>query len=248
MNNMIKEIPISISAWDWELVKKTSIVECEEPLISMSYLPEKIILSPQYYLQNINGSLPEIYARKTVFKKLASAAKNLPTGYRFIIFDSWRPVEVQKELFRIALDRVQNKYPSKSETDAIQIASVYVAYPESGPFAIFPHGTGGAVDLSIADENGMLLNMGTNFDDCTEKSQTFYFEKMLHRKTELTQDEEEALQNRRLLYTVMTDAGFTNYINEWWHYDYGNQNWAYSSRNKQAIYGQAFLKFPWKSL
>ena len=24
----------------------------------------------------------------------------------------------------------------------------------------------------------------------------------------------------------MEDAGFTNYEEEWWHFDYGNQNWA----------------------
>lgn len=44
--------------------------------------------------------------------------------------------------------------------------------------------------------------------------------------------------NRRLLYTVMVEAGFTNYPLEWWHYDYGDQFWGHLSK-RDAIYGLA---------
>ncbi|MCG4287414.1 D-alanyl-D-alanine dipeptidase, partial [Lactobacillaceae bacterium KNUT 0156] len=52
-------------------------------------------------------------------------------------------------------------------------------------------------------------------------------------------------ENRRLLYHVMTQAGFTNYIEEWWHFDYGNQNWATVSKRDFAVYGATKPAFPW---
>ena len=35
----------------------------------------------------------------------------------------------------------------------------------------------------------------------------------------------------------MTEAGFQNYEEEWWHYDYGNVTWARKAHKQQAIYG-----------
>ena len=42
-------------------------------------------------------------------------------------------------------------------------------------------------------------------------------------------------KNRRMLYNVMTAAGFTNLPSEWWHYDYGDNMWAQLTGGK-AIY------------
>ena len=44
------------------------------------------------------------------------------------------------------------------------------------------------------------------------------------------------MQNRRLLFNAMVDQGFTNYSEEWWHFDYGNQFWALIN-GVHAIYG-----------
>jgi D-alanyl-D-alanine dipeptidase len=87
--------------------------------------------------------------------------------------------------------------------------------------------------------------MGADFDETTERSATDYFEKKLAAKERLTASEEEALFNRRMLYAVMTRAGFTNYPDEWWHYDYGNQNWAMLRGEKTATYGTAEPQFRW---
>ena len=67
--------------------------------------------------------------------------------------------------------------------------------------------------------------MGTGFDDFTEKSLTSHFESQ----------SSDIRDNRRLLYRVMTEAGFTNYPLEWWHYDYGDSFWSYYT-GKPAIY------------
>lgn len=244
MKNEFKQTAIPILPTAGSGKNQIEIRESGEKLVSMAYLPEKIIMSPQYYIQNIKGTLPEIYARKTVLTKLVEAARLLPAGCHFVIFDCWRSLNAQESLFNIYQQRLEKQYPSKSMAEIAQLASVFVARPKTSSF---PHGTGGAVDLSIADENGLLLNMGTDFDDCTEKSGTPYFEKQLALGFRLNQEDTEALQNRRLLYAVMTHVGFTNYIEEWWHFDYGNRGWARVTGSPYAIYGQTCPSFPWKN-
>ena len=50
---------------------------------------------------------------------------------------------------------------------------------------------------------------------------------------------EEARANRRMLYWLMIEAGFTNHPDEWWHYSYGDQMWAKLSNKPAAFYGAA---------
>jgi D-alanyl-D-alanine dipeptidase len=83
--------------------------------------------------------------------------------------------------------------------------------------------------LTIVDEQGKPLDMGTEFDSFKETAHTAYFEKQNGKQAEAIRE------NRRLLYHVMTAAGFTNLPTEWWHYDYGDRFWAYY-KGQDAIY------------
>ena len=47
---------------------------------------------------------------------------------------------------------------------------------------------------------------------------------------------EQARDNRRLLYNLMTSVGFVNYRCEWWHYAYGERQWAVLT-GKSPFYG-----------
>jgi D-alanyl-D-alanine dipeptidase len=77
--------------------------------------------------------------------------------------------------------------------------------------------------------------MGTAFDQMGEKCLTRYYEMKLEKGERLNRKDQEALENRRLLFDFMTSAGFTNYHEEWWHYDYGNQFWG-KIKDENAIY------------
>lgn len=113
-------------------------------------------------------------------------------GYTLVIYDCYRPYGYQKVMYDIVND------------------PRYVAPPGKGS----NHNRGRAIDLSLADENGNLLDMGTPFDDFSAKSH--YEVKGLSR---------EARRNRKALHTIMKRAGFTPYNNEWWHFDYKKQNY-----------------------
>ena len=74
--------------------------------------------------------------------------------------------------------------------------------------------------------------MGSAFDEFTDRTSTAYYE---NEKNEVIRD------NRRMLFHVMTEAGFTNLPSEWWHFDYGDRFWGFYN-NCPAIYRGAFTK------
>lgn len=78
--------------------------------------------------------------------------------------------------------------------------------------------------------------MGTTFDYFEPKAGTRYFEDKIELGEELSGLELAALKNRRLLYHLLNDVGFTNYREEWWHFDYGDQFWGKLSGDA-AVYG-----------
>jgi len=241
-----KAIP-PLKKLDWEDIARIPIDESDQELIPASYMPEKIIVRPFYYLEGIKGSLPECYLRNSVLDKLLLATNYLRPGYKFIIFDSWRPYRIQKRLFEIYLNKLKKENPDEKIDYLKKMASKYVAPPSTNKNAPSPHITGGAIDISIVNEKGKLLNMGTKFDEANQRSNTRYYERLKIKQGGLTDKESEFLYNRRLLYNIMIDVGFTNYPEEWWHYDYGNQSWAYFNNRHSAIYGQSEPEFIWKN-
>ena len=115
----------------------------------------------------------------------AAATLARPLGLRLRIFDALRPVEAQWALW--------NARPDPE----------FIADPRRGS----PHSRGVAVDLTLLDESGRNLDMGTPFDAFTPLSH--------HGRTDVSA---EAQRNRLLLMGLMTAAGWDFYRNEWWHY------------------------------
>ena len=187
-----------------------------------------------YPLLGFKNAVKGCYLRKTVYELLLKAQANLPKGYRLRIWDAWRPLALQKELYEVYRQDLISTFKlstlPKNEQD--NIISKYIAIPSENPDLPPAHTTGGAVDLTLIDENGNELDMGTGFDDFSDKAATDYFEGCEFNGSEVR-------KNRQILKSAMEGAGFTNLPSEWWHYDYGNENWAKYSKNK-AIYKGVF--------
>ena len=109
---------------------------------------------------------------------------------RFKIFDAFRPLEGQWTLWQ--------HFPNSN----------YISHPEQGST---PHCRGVAIDLTLIDSQGTVLDMGTPFDHLGEEAHHGY----LNIST-------EAQKNRLLLIGIMTSAGWDFYRNEWWHYQLFN--------------------------
>ena len=191
-----------------------------------------LMVEMQYPLLHMDNAINDCYMREEVYEKLIEAAKLLPKGYKFKIQDAYRPFALQKELYekyRIELiDRFNLHNKSPEEVD--QFIKQFISLPHKDPLLPPVHTTGGAIDLSIIDEKGDELDMGTGFDEFTDKTKTDYFE---HQGNEIIRD------NRRLLYNIMTSVGFTNLPSEWWHYDYLDRFYAYY-KNVEARYEGVF--------
>lgn len=121
-------------------------------------------------------------------------------GYTALILDALRPQRVQEQL-----------WAALEDTDL----RMYLADPVRGSI----HSFGMAIDIVLLDEHGIALDMGTCFDDLTERSQPAREQEMLLRG-ELTQAH---IDNRQLLRNTMAHAGFVGIDSEWWHYDFGNR-------------------------
>jgi len=112
-------------------------------------------------------------------------------NYKIKIFDAFRPYEAQKKLWDIVHD------------------PRYVSDPD-GPVAA--HCRGVALDVTLIDaKSGQELDMGTEFDDFTEKS---------HHGSKLISKNAE--NNRGILLHVMESCGFEKWNTEWWHYQLPN--------------------------
>ncbi len=106
-------------------------------------------------------------------------------GFRLVVFDGYRPPQVQRRLWQACPD------------------VRYVVPPEVGSM----HTRGVAVDLTLAEEDGTPLDMGTDFDDMRPLAWPS--------STEISR---EALRNRMWLAGIMHSAGFVGIPTEWWHF------------------------------
>ncbi|MEW6652823.1 MAG: M15 family metallopeptidase [Bacteroidota bacterium] len=131
----------------------------------------------------------KVFLRKAAAEQLAQANKYLKENYnlRIKIFDGFRPLFVQKIMWGIVPDER------------------YVANPAKGS----RHNRGAAVDITLIDADGNELDMGTCYDDFTERA-SFASKDV----------SEKVYANRKLLREVMIMFGFVPLETEWWHFDY----------------------------
>ncbi|MBK9321503.1 MAG: M15 family metallopeptidase [Bdellovibrionaceae bacterium] len=162
--------------------------------------------------------------RDSIGEKLVQAQNLLPKGYRLLIKECHRPMLVQKEFWDSYFSYLKSKFPTWSDQEIYDECSKLNA-----PLEVAPHTTGGAVDLTLSDESGNALDLGTKFNAGPLETENATF-------TIATNISDEARKNRQILMSVMSKAGFVNYPTEWWHWSYGDKYWAFQTRHPYAIY------------
>lgn len=99
--------------------------------------------TPDNFLKQAVYDCGECYLRKSTAKALVKANEEFKLlGYRIKLFDCYRPLSVQKKMWKILP------------------GTHYVANPAKGS----KHNRGAAVDLTLVDAQGKELDMGTPFD------------------------------------------------------------------------------------
>ena len=214
-----------------------TIKECGESLESLD--PNKFILHSIYFEQGI-ADTSEIKLRSGVVERLRKSQNYLQTidgckGWKIKIWDGFRLIKVQDKLYKDYYHDLKKDHPDWTDGQIRDQVERFVFPPSTNPSSPSPHNTGGAVDLTLVDDKGKDVPMGTEFDAFTEKSHTDYFNKQ--GKTEDQADSFHA--NRMLLKKVLEHSGLSNYPFEWWHFNFGNQEWALRTDHDTAIYGSA---------
>jgi len=175
----------------------------------------KFIIEPRYYFFGWSDS-PKVLAQEILAKQLVKARKLLPKGYNFKVWDCKRTLKTQILMIENFRRRFKAAYPKLPRHEIEKLVDSFCAKPLKIVTRPDSHRNGGAIDLTIIDQAGEELYMGTEFDDSTEKAAPDYFEI----KKRLNFREKEAVKNRRLLKRAMLAAGFEIHPREWWHWSY----------------------------
>lgn len=192
-------------------------MECGEELVDLAEIAPEIAYAASYAERGLPGALEQCLVRYTVAQRLKQAAASLPEGYTLLIYDALRPLSVQRHLYNESKEKLEQEHPELNREELLELVDQFVAFPRTDPARPAPHTTGGAVDLTLC-KDGVLLDMGTEFDDNTPRAYTRWLEE--HNENPAARD------NRRILYAAMTGAGFYSYDCEWWHFAYGERLWA----------------------
>lgn len=222
-----------------------------EPLVSLESFG---IAHESYYARTdgknppfekaIEGSRKDMWLRKSLVEKLARVNELLkPFDAELFVHDAHRTVACQQGLWDFFYARARQLDPDGTEQDHRAYAMKYIVDPvdfsEENSRTWPAHTNGGAVDLTLRDSiTGELLEMGAKFEEDSPVTVGDYFERQL--KDGHIQEDDERLQNRRLLNWAMTQEGLLNETAKvFWHYDWGNQIYVRAS--------QAFLQDPPKA-
>ncbi|MBC8152683.1 MAG: M15 family metallopeptidase [Bacteroidetes bacterium] len=182
-------------------MKKQGLVDVQQvaPTILVDL---KYSTTDNFVGKDVYGDLSRAYVQPMAARKLANASKYLQANYpnlRLLVYDAARPRASQWNLW--------NALPKLSERERRK----YVADPRKGSI----HNYGCAVDLTVATEAGIPLDMGTKYD---------YFgalaypsqEAALLRAGKLTKQQ---IANRTILRAAMRQGGFSGIKYEWWHFN-----------------------------
>ena len=218
------------------------IEECGEPMQALP--PALLRMEPHPYMAlgaPYGASGTPFKLRLGVVQRLLDAQQQLvehDPSLRLSIFDAWRPIAVQAFMVdhSIAeLCRERGVEPRSGDAFDQVVADVgrFWAAPSRDPMTPPPHSTGAAVDLTLSSSDGTPLAMGGEIDAIGAVSEPQHF---------AGREDSNARrwhQRRQLLAEVMGAAGFAQHPNEWWHYSFGDQLWAWRRGAAVAIYAEA---------
>lgn len=176
------------------------------------------VIGRYFSLRDMINATPNVIVRKSVYQKLCEADRALKLKPKYqncqlVVAYGYRTPQIQLALYLATYEKKKIQFPDLSEEELREKAHIEIAYPE-----VAGHPTGGAVDVLIYDfEKKEYLGFGTEIYELDSK-------KVYYNAYGLKNSEK---QNRKVLRTVMCEQDFVPYDGEWWHFCYGDCEWAY---------------------
>lgn len=203
------------------LVAAATVRECGEPLVDVRSTEPPLLVDARK--KDEAGAFSHV--REGLLSRLLHAQTLLPQGLRLLFVEGYRPPAVQRHYFEEYADQLRAAHAEWSDSEIYVAASRYVSPPE-----IAPHSAGAAVDLTLADEDGRELDLGTRMNADPEESAGACY-------THADNISAAARANREILGAALAEASLVNYPTEWWHWSYGDRYWAMTTGAAAAVYG-----------
>jgi zinc D-Ala-D-Ala dipeptidase len=226
-----------------------SIQECNEPLIAIPLGRFAVELPHPYVKLGAEyGDKSPYCLRQGVVKALLEAQFLLEKRHhqwKIKIYDAYRPVGVQQFMVNYtynslvkSLNLNEEQLSAQQQQDLWGRVYELWAAPSLDKKIPPPHSTGAAVDVTIVDDQGKVLDMGGEIDELSERSQPNYY------WSDRDGENQQYHFHRQLLHRIMTKSGFCRHPGEWWHFSLGDQMWAWlhnqanPTANAVARYGR----------
>ena len=197
-------------------LSKVPVRDNGEPLVPMVADPDRAIAT---------GPLRSPWIRTGALARLTHAADTIRKAnarHTLVVYDAHRLLSVQKAGFEKYTKIFGEKHPHLKGDDLAEYVHQHVAVP-----AVAGHPTGGAVDVSIL-ESGEPIDMGGKYADFDTPAYHAFADGLT----------EAQRRNRARLREAMVGAGFAPFNGEWWHFSYGDPEWAALWSEPAAIYRQ----------
>lgn len=192
------------------------VLDVGEPLVPMRAYPEAAVATDDLRFPWIRaGALHRLLDAGRMLRRTSDRS-----GLH--VWCAYRSLAVQKAGFERYTREFGAKHPTLRGDELIEFVHLHVAVPD-----VAGHPTGGAVDVTIV-EDGRYADMGGAYGDFTSPTLHTFSDGL----TEVQQ------QNRLRLRTVMVGAGFAPFNGEWWHFSYGDKEWAAMRGAPTALYAQ----------
>lgn len=220
MNNQRTYDELERQMLSYEDYANVPVFDNGEPLVPI--MPTRNLIATQYRSEMFEYTGEQVYVRKGVAHRLGVAAALLTIkddDLQLEVCYGYRALEIQKKNFEKQKKKLEKDY--NREEELLAATHRLVAVPE-----VAGHPAGAAVDLRIL-RDGEPLDFGTDIWEFAKESYTF--------SPDISKVAE---RNRILLRSAMIAAGFIPYDGEWWHFSYGDKEWAKYTSEPFAIYNQ----------
>jgi D-alanyl-D-alanine dipeptidase len=141
-------------------IAAVGVAECGEPLVDL-VADHSLRLDDR----KRDGRGTFALLRTGVVQRLLVAQAGLPGGTGLLIVEGYRSAALQRRYFDDHRARLAAAHPQWDAPRLRREASKYVSPPE-----VAPHCTGGAVDLTLCDGDGVELDLGTAVNATPEDS------------------------------------------------------------------------------
>jgi D-alanyl-D-alanine dipeptidase len=205
-------------------LQKIQVCDNGERLIA----PQKKGAEVLYDYRRSHSGIQEVLVRESLVAMLNRVQRRLKrhiADVQLLVVEGYRSPEYQERYYLQQFCLQSRAHPEWELERMIEQIHQFVALP-----SVSGHPTGGAVDLTLAI-NGREVPMGGKIADFSQPELLPTFSSWIT---------SEQAHYRCLLHDAMVAEGFAPFYGEWWHYSFGDREWAAFYARSTTLYAPIY--------